>query len=97
MWLAKPWCLPFTPLQPAAPASPGEFSSVMLTSKEHTEVHSWIRVNICEKISVIRIYGRCENYLVIRDPWLPVFDIIVGRRNNNFALQQLSCQDSKES
>lgn len=90
MWLAKPRCLPFTPLQPAAPASPGEFSSVMLTSKEHTEVHSWIRVNICEKISVIRIYGRCENYSAIRDPWLPVFDIIVGRRNNNSALQQLS-------
>lgn len=48
-------------------ASPGEFSSVMLTSKEHTEVHSWIRVNICEKISVIRIYGKCENYSAIRD------------------------------
>lgn len=42
------------------------------------------------KISVIRIYGRSENCSVIRDPWLPVFDIVVGRRNNNSALQQLS-------
>lgn len=53
-------------------------------------MHSWIRVSICEKISVIRIYGRSENFSVIRDPWLPAFDIIVGRRNNNSALQQLS-------